>query len=248
MSNDLIKAELAMYGLLIEGNNCDSIVNGHKVSTSVGEQELKLQQSISDNKQLFNELWEEIIEMLETPPVAIAPGGEATRRMFSETIRHLYSLAIMLKQKRSKYILKIQLKKDVASYPESFMSQIIDYKIGLDWVHHLVRSDKYRLNLLRKIDKGDDRRRHVHAISGPWSNLDLPMQERVWSYEDERENIEDGEMQKQKQQRYQIPDTYNDPYDIEEGFYYREEKNEPYSWEDRQEESPYPHRNLLDDN
>lgn len=85
---------------------------------------------------------------------------------------------------------------------------------------------------------------NTKGVSGPWSNLDLPMQERVFEWKDVEEETKEREVGKQKQRRYQM--GYEDEKDgFKEGYYYRELRNEPYLYENASFESPYPYRSVL---
>lgn len=244
IDSELVKRELAVYGILYKDEEMCSVINGgDRFNMTLPAEQATLQKSIASNKQLFSELWGELMEMLASPPMTISPGGESTGRMFTEALKHMLRIAVEHGNKRAKLVIRNQLKRDINCFSESFMTKIIDYKIGLDWVHHLVQSDRYRLRLLAAL-VASHRPKEVTAIQGPWANLDLPMKERVWDYNEESGNLEDRDSEKQKQQRYQIPDTYNDPYSFEEGFYYREMRNEPYAFDD-EDNNPYPHRNNL---
>ncbi len=82
----------------------------------------------------------------------------------------------------------------------------------------------------------------ARGISGPWANLDLPLEERKFPFGIE---LQGRERDKKGQRRYRKGfENYNTE-NVGDGHYWRELRNEPYSWADRNSESPYPHRNLL---
>lgn len=242
MDKELAKSELAMYGVLLEGDKCVVIENGERSTVPADEEYHRLASAVDEKKALLKELWVEVVRNCMSPTAAINAGSDRTGRMFIDAIKHLYTLSVKRKMPAQQYFKRL-LARDINSFSESFMSKIVDLKIGIDWVTHLVYADKYRMRILRALAKVHPNEKEA-SVSGPWANLDLPMQERVWSYHDEGENLEGRDLENQKQQRYQLPDSYNDPYDFEEGFYYREERNEPYAWGD-EENNPYPHRNQL---
>lgn len=245
MNLELVKTELAMYGILLRPDgDCTVVRNGERQETNVLQEVRRLSSEIKENQRLYDELWSEVVSLLTTRPAAISAGGEITSCIFTESIKRLYRIAHKKGLVQEKILLKEHLRRDVNSFSENYMSNVIDYKIGLEWLDHVIGADKYRLRLLSAYLRLKNNPKTVTALAGPWSNLDLPMEERVWDYVDEQESTEGREKDKQDQQRYKLPDTYNDPYEIEEGFYYREIRNEPYSFDD-EDNNTYPHRNLL---
>ena len=84
------------------------------------------------------------------------------------------------------------------------------------------------------------------GVEGPWSHLDLPMQERVFEWKDIDEETMGRQEDKQHQRRYLMGlEDYDSQDGFKEGFYYRDLALEPYLFEDAGEESPYPYRSVL---
>jgi len=81
------------------------------------------------------------------------------------------------------------------------------------------------------------------GVSGPWANLDVPMFERVFEYDEGDDWLKDREKAISDQPRY------NPEYDSY-GFYLKflEPRNVPYDWAKRYEEGSYPMRNILNIN
>lgn len=81
------------------------------------------------------------------------------------------------------------------------------------------------------------------GVSGPWSNLDVPMFERVFEYNETDDWLRDREKAISDQPRYHPNyDSY--------GFYLKflEPRNDAYTWSKRYEEGSYPMRNILNVN
>ncbi|MFW6173100.1 MAG: hypothetical protein ACOC5T_05090, partial [Elusimicrobiota bacterium] len=77
--------------------------------------------------------------------------------------------------------------------------------------------------------------------------LDLPMEERVFKWRDIEDEVRGRERGKEKQRRYrQGFENYNNDGRVGEGYYWREMRNEPYSWYDRGTSSPYKSRATID--
>jgi hypothetical protein len=83
------------------------------------------------------------------------------------------------------------------------------------------------------------------SIQGPYSNLDLPMQERVFSWSDIDEETYARQDMKQKQSRYTAGLEGNSPSESKVGYYLRELRNEPYAFPYGEDEANYPYRKVL---
>ena len=70
------------------------------------------------------------------------------------------------------------------------------------------------------------------------------MEERVYPWD--QLDMQQTTKQKQHQRRYtQGFRNYNSTDHPFEGYYWRELRNEPFSWDDRESSSPYPSRSTL---
>jgi hypothetical protein len=243
---EFLLSELAMYGIrLLEGGRCEVMLQ-KKEQTTLAEEYAALQQASKANKQFIKELWSELSELLSSAPIAHSPGSDPTQRMFGNALVWLNTVASQFPQLHQvKLIIERQLKRDVATFSEAFMAKVIQYRLVIDWVDHLIRLDLYKCKLLNLAHKV----KLKTAQSGPWTGgIYLNDDERVidgTGKEDPEDAIKDHRALKPPfGNETQIPETYNDPSRFEEGFYYREIRNEPYAFGD-EDENPYPHRNLL---
>ena len=106
-------------------------------------------------------------------------------------------------------------------------------------MHTLIMSETYR-NMLINRALG---LKKIASIQGPWSHLDLPMNERIW---DGSEGSEDEEYLQNRSKAKQSQLRYNPEYD-KHGFFYvfpEERTRAPYRLEDR-DDQVYPSRNYL---
>ena len=139
--------------------------------------------------------------------------------------------------------------RDIKSFSKDQIYKFIDYKITIDWTYRRINRLIYlrkllSFSLLGKKKIAQHNIKLARGVSGPWSNLDLPVQERVFTWDDQEFN-KDVSKQKQKQNRYRKGfEAYDEP-GVAEGHYWRELRNEPFSWADRGSESPYPSRSRL---
>jgi len=103
-------------------------------------------------------------------------------------------------------------------------------------LHRSVMRETYRVKLISAYSSLTK----TAQISGPWANLDLPLKERVWQWDEEESNL----MEREKARKNQL--RYNPEYNIQ-GFYFvwQDRNRDPYLFEKRREESPYPQRERL---
>ena len=110
--------------------------------------------------------------------------------------------------------------------------------VSIQALHRLIMNELYRLKIVHKMSQ------MVKAaqISGPWANLDLPMKERVWEW-DEGEDEYFGD--RIRARREQI--RYNPENATKSGFYYvwQDLTRDPYLFEDMKKDSPYKSRHSL---
>lgn len=243
--NDLIRKELAAQGIVpTDGNTCQW--NGRRLSFDQCKK--KLLSSAADNKRILLRLWTEVAEHLgqketgEPCPVA--------RSMFVPAVQSLYALASNFAKLHENGVvaaLKQALNNDSNAYSRLIMSKVVEFRLAIDWVHHLVRRDLYLCALIDAYRRSlQDHQVVARGVAGPWSNLDLPMQERVFEWEDIEEEVAGRERDKRNQRRYRMGlENYGTgDFSPNEGFFWREIRNEPYSFDD-DSSNTYPHRSLL---
>lgn len=120
-------------------------------------------------------------------------------------------------------------------------SSILKYEISLVNIFIIKKLIKI---VHEKSSQSIEKLSYTQGISGPFANLDLPMQERVFKWEDVEEETTLRQRDKQLQKRYTMGHD-DEPEGFREGFYFREIRNEPYLFEDAATESPYPYRSVL---
>jgi len=242
---ELLERELSVHGITILGRNVCKYKGREMVIPSC----IKLKQSsIKKNKKLLLSLWKGVAE--EIAKTNTGDSCSITRRIFIPAIKSLYGQSLRFSELRDNGVadaLKTAIGSDSDNFSGSIMSRVVDFRLAIDWLDYLIRRELYCCCLLNKMQHLlKDRLVEARGISGPWSNLDLPMQERVFEWEDIEEETAGREQDKRKQRRYrQGLDNYgegdNSP---NSGFYWREIRNEPYAFNDTSE-TLYPHRNLL---
>jgi len=257
--------ELAIYGIkLINARECSVYDKGQYINTTIDKVSGSVKKRLFNNGKVFEDELKDMLCVIqqEQPFGTKDPVDELSLKFFIHSLKDLYDLILLvcghfvLNSQELQNILpqkiKEALEKDYTQFPKTSILTIPDSKIILDWTFRKMSLLAYIKTLLRfakmgptKLSKLDIKT--ARGVSGPWSNLDLPMLERKYPWHDIVEEVMGRERDKKKQRRYKKGfDYYNDPYGrAGEGHYWREMRNEPYSWNDRSSESPYPSRNLL---
>jgi len=250
----MIKKELAVYGInLLDGNLCEYFSDGNLNKLELVEMDKIIREEIKDNTTLLNDLWIDLSKVLNETGDVSDISDPRSNRLFIFSLKDLSSWLNMfdpMEVKQYKPVIENALKRDSLSYSEDQKKKIVEYKISIDWVHRVISRLYYMRRLVKVAYKGKteaNKNKIVVAkgISGPWANLDLPMQERVWNWMEEDENFRNRDRNIRKQRRYRKGlEHYNKP-EVGEGHYWREIRNEPYKWSDKGSESPYPSRNTM---
>lgn len=248
----LLATELEYYGIkLVDHTKCQVDDNGQKKVQGVIKTIRDINKIIKEQKKLLLSLWDDVVFLLSEQDHIAQIVDERMMNLFIFSLKDMVKYLLCFEDsEQSEYykIISSSLARDINSFNKSQIYSIPDYKISIDWISRIISRLLYISKLLafasmgpKKIAKYDIKT--AKGISGPWAHLDLPMEERVFPFGDEVQQREKG---KQKQTRYTDGlENYNNDGRVGEGFYWRELRNEPFSWMDRENEDPYPHRSLL---
>ena len=264
---DILEQELAMHGITLVGVNgceCASPANSsEKKRMSLRNKIVFIQKEMKDNMKIFVELWNDLLVLLrETPSDEEKVIDVNSRQLFIESLHGLFKFTKFLlpeyecwiatdEQKNISDCLRSSLDRTIDHYAKDVIIAVPSYRITIDWVHRLISSLFYIRKLLRFASQ--DRSvinnlvvKTAKGVQGPWSNLDLPMLERKWEWDDIEEEVRGRDRDLRKQRRYYAGLlAYNNDGRVGEGYYWRELRNEPFSWDNRADDSPYPGRNIL---
>ena len=249
----LLCKELQYYGVkLIDHTKCQiSNENGEVKVQGVIRTMRDINKSIVQQKKILLHLWDEAISLLHEQDGKEEILDERMVNLFLFSLKDMVKYLLCFENaEKSKYYYAVSsaLSRDVKSFSKQQIYMLPDYKISIDWVSRLISRMLYISKLLAFVSMGPKRIskyeiKTARGISGPWAHLDLPMEERVFPFGDE---LDAREQAKQKQRRYTKGlANYNNDGRVGEGHYWRELRNEPFSWFDRNFEDPYPSRNLL---
>ncbi len=125
---------------------------------------------------------------------------------------------------------------DAAEVHEKLISRFNAKYLEVRLMHHLIMREIYRSKLISRYAK----LHKMAQISGPWANLDLPMKERVWEWEEDEEYFSSRTQARRAQTRY------NPEYDAQGYFYvWQDLTRDPYKFEDFKTDSPYKSRHQV---
>ena len=262
---DILTKELAYYGVnLINSSEC-SVAFGDKVKKAPTKNVIgSIEKRIRHNGLLLEELFSELIELLcQTQPISTKDAlDEITIKFFVNSLKSTCDFVGFLchecdfVDKAIKIKLSTELprslNRDYTEFPKEVILSLPDLKINIDWVYRNMSILNYIRSLLMFARLGPNNIQKMNikiarGISGPWANLDLPMLERKFPYADIAEEMSGRRRDIRQQRRYEKGFRhYNDPAGrVGEGHYWREIRNEPFSWSTGNTDSPYPSRHTL---
>jgi len=254
---DILNKELKYFGIKLTNNkNCqfyDASGNFYNLPISITIQ--KIRKGIKENINLFSSLWQQVEELLLEENTKEPCIDENLKKLFIFSLKDLSKMLLCfsdLDNSNLSNFIDDYLNRDINSFNSYQIDTLSNLKISLDWIHRLIQRLKYVVSLLEFASTGkrkvsDYIMKTARGVSGPFSNLDLPQNERMYSYKSEdARSLRGRERDKKNQRRYKKGlENYNNGNFVGEGYYWREIRNQPFSWYDRKTESPYPSRNTL---
>jgi len=269
----ILEEELAFQGIkLINQNDCAIYYNGKFGRLPIKKVINNLRKRIKSNGVLFEETWTDTVGLLKQKQKSKKePIDHLSISLFINNIKSLYNFADFLTshfvfknkdlQKNLCSDLYDDLNSDYTQYSKDIIFSFPEYKISLDWIFRKILLLNHIVAMLTLARRGPNKINRIkiknasalnkiktiyaRGISGPWANLDLPTLERVYPYADIAEEMEGRRSDIRAQERYWLGFEGYNTAGVNEGFYWRELRNEPYLFEDSKTESPYPSRHYL---
>ncbi len=248
----LLKKELNYYGVdLIDSKKCQIMFNDQIRVQGVIKTMKQINSLVKQQKKILLSLWKEVVDLLKEDSILNNIIDDKMINLFVFSLKDMIKFLLCFEDCEKSIYYKIisnSLTRDINTFSKYQIYKLSDYKISIDWVSRLISKLLYITKLLGLASMGKKRvSKHeikiARGISGPWAHLDLPMEERVFPFGQE---LQQREKSRQKQRRYrQGLENYNNDGRVGEGFYWRELRNEPFAWADRNFDDPYPSRNLL---
>ena len=250
---ELLTKELNYYGfVLVDNKKCQFPDEKGEVKIQGVIKTIRILNSyIKKQKKILLSLWEEVVEDLEYKNIIPEIIDDNMADLFIFSLKDFAKYLLCFEDlEKSKYYNSIStaLTRDIKTFSKEQIYSIPDYKISIDWISRNISRLLYICNLLSFASMGKKRvsqydLKMAGGIAGPWSRLNLPMEERKFPFGFGLRSREKG---KQKQRRYRKGlENYNNDGRVGEGHYWRELRYEPFDWMDRDFEDPYPSRSML---
>jgi hypothetical protein len=259
---DLLEKELNFHGIeLIGDKHCKCDIQGETKAVLIPKKIKLLRKEIGENLDLFSDVCNDLSKTVNNP---CSPNDKAIdirlERLFIYSVKDLIVFIDFLSDCGEGLDvfdnIKIQLcnmaNLDICEIDEKLIKLLPDYKYSLDWIFRRNSFLSYVIGLLVFACHGKNKvnsrtvKTADRSISGPWSNLSLPLLERVFPWDGIEEEVRGRDKDLRTQRRYrQGLEAYNNDGRVGEGYFWREIRNEPFLWSDRAHSDPYPHRSIL---
>lgn len=235
----ILLAEMRIFGICPESNGY-SVVIGDETRSAGHIDEVKqlIHLGTKELKEHIKELWVNL-EKISLLICENNAGNTASlsNLLFLNSAKKAYYLSKQFSdlEKITKSLYSL-LNTDAADAHKELIKKFNSLYFEIKAVHSLIMREIYRLQLVNRygrLIKSAD-------ISGPWANLDLPTSERMWSAKEDEEYFDNRTRARREQTRY-------NPESTKTGFYFVwvDQNRNPYSFDDRDEESPYPSINTI---
>ena len=259
-----LQKELSLFGIDLVDNRFCKVNNKTMPIRNV----LALyKRKLKENQKIISYVCNETLNLINITDYNVC--DEKSTKLFIQSIKNIFDLIDCfenLDNSKIKRSIESALNRDVYLFSQDAILLVPCYKIAMDWTFREIHQNeminkmlflsilgKDRVNKIQSIKKANNNINIKAAygqgtISGPWANLDLPFGERMWSYGQDEDNLRGAEKSKTHQRRYRKGlINYNGIQDPEEGAFWiwYEPKNEPFGWDSRKEDSPYPSREHL---
>lgn len=238
---ELLKAELRAFDIKNSNNGYDICIGDDLLSAQTLQECYELIDSgIAELKQHLLETWHDLQHIAQKMLREDGQnGGSIDNLLFLSAIKKSFELSSLFSDlKPISQTIRQLLDTDIASSDNRLILHFNDDYLRIQCLHKMVMIEIYRKQLIRRYMVMTKQAQ----ISGPWANLDLPKEERVWEWD---EGEEEYFANRQKSRREQI--RYNPENQTKSGFYYvwQDLNRDPYRFEDMKEDSPYKSRHLL---
>ncbi len=238
---ELLKAELRAFDINNSSNGYDICIGDEVLSAPNLQKCCELIDSgIIELKQHLLETWQDLQHIAQKMLREDGQNsGSIDNLLFLNSVKKSFELSnIFSDLKPISQTIRQLLDTDIASSDNRLILHFNDDYLRIQCLHKMVMIEIYRKQLIHRYMTMTKQ----SQISGPWANLDLPKEERMWEWD---EGEEEYFANRQKSRREQI--RYNPENQTKSGFYYvwSDLARDPYLFTDMKEDSPYKSRHLL---
>lgn len=241
--NDLLKDELHIHDIIHKNNHYEILVGDEQfVVNSLDQCKNHLQNGIQELKSTLFDVWGSLKELSSRIVSGAGYNNSSLDNiLFIHNVKKTLTFSLMFDQLSDvSEIIRQLLNLDIIHIDTADIVAFNSLFTKIRLLHVLIMSEIYKIKLL---DQYASLTKNAQ-ISGPWANLDLPMQERIWPYAEDEEYFHERAKARRAQTRY-------NPESVEmagsNGYYFiwNDQTRGPYRFEQISTESPYKHRNLL---
>lgn len=240
---DLLAKEIAIYEIVPETNGYKLGLGDECVHLKSLDECLKhISQGVEE---IRDELWEEWKKLASICEDILNEDGKnigtLDNLVFLNSVKNAFIFSRRFADlKEFSQLLRYLLDIDISDIHNELVAQFNKCYLKIKLMHRLITSERYRSVLIKRYQTV----MKTAQISGPWANLDLPMQERMWDYEaSDAELFENRRKARREQTRY-------NPENTKDGYFYiwQDLTRDPYRYEEMSginSNSPYKSRHLI---
>lgn len=240
--SDLLKHEMGKFNIVPSrgGNYLVDVGDQTLDCNSLKEAQNQIFQGIEEIREHLWDSWKDLAHLSEH--ISSEQGqnsGSLNNLLFLNAAKKAFSMSLFFTDLdfAGEKLLDL-LDTDIKSADNYLVKQFNLEYLKIRSMHRLIMSEIYRHHIISQYLKITKQAQ----ISGPWANLDLPMEERKWEWDStEDEYFEDRQRSRREQTRYNPENATTS------GFYYvwQDYTRDPYRFTDMQEDSPYKSRTQL---
>ncbi len=237
---DLLKSELMIHSIIAGPDHYICTVGDEDLTVySLDECLDHIQNGVKELKEHLWEEWKDLAYVAEAVADHKSQNeGCLDNLIFLNSVKKSYFFSkIFSDLDEISTVIRPMFDLDVTQIEPELVSAFNVRYLKIKIIHKLIMNEIYRSKVLKKYMQLTK----TAAISGPWANLDLPMKERVWDWDDE-----ESEYFTNRDEAIKDQVRYNPEYTMQ-GYYFvwQDLTRDPYKFEDMKTDSPYKSRHLL---
>lgn len=240
----LVSLDLKRFGFsIIDGN----VVRNGVYAGSLPECIASIKKETFDSVSILKNTWKSIpIFLAEDSGVLTSEGARILVHCLSGLHRKINSYPILSSIHVSS-VVRDALHTSIDRWSDKTAEDISYISIKIYNIEKKIRNGAFVVSAIKYLHENMNKvaQSSGGSVQGAYSNLDLPMAERWYMWQDIDEELEGRRDSIRSQRRYQMGLEDSDPLGTKEGFYWRELRNEPYKFDVLYPDSPYPYRSAL---
>lgn len=238
---DLLRSELEQFYIFKSPHGYEAKIGEETVvADSLNEIKQSIAQGLDELISYIWESWKTISDLSKDIAISDEENtGSLDNLVFLNSVKKTLSLSrIFTDLDFVTELIYLVLDTDIKSVDEDLIQRFNSEYLKIQSIHKVIMSELYRIKLINQFNSVTK----MAQISGPWANLDLPMKERVWEWDEMEESYFSNRQESRRQQT-----RYNPENATKSGYYYvwQDFSTEPYKFTDMREKSPYKSREQL---